>query len=133
MPGTGRLTLEPRPMKKPAKSTKKSAAAPAAIDPAFAPVAKAFAKDRQVTCGKMMSSVGLKVSGKIFAMHVRGRLVVKLPKPRVDELVAAGAGEYFDPRRDGRLMKEWIVVTDPKLNWIKLAKEAHQFVNSALR
>jgi len=43
------------------------------------------------------SSNVLSVNGKIFAMLVRGKLVVKLPKQRVDELVAARVGTYFDP------------------------------------
>src|SRR6476659_1962544 len=91
------------------------------LDPAFAPVVAAFARDRRVTTGKMMASFGLKVNGKIFAMMVRGKLVVKLPKARVDGLVQSGAGAYFDPRRDGRLMKEWIVLSGTKPPWIALA------------
>jgi hypothetical protein len=71
----------------------------------------------------------LKVNDKIFAMLVRGKLVVKLPKPRVDALIAAGAGERFDPRHDGRLMKEWLVVA-PTFGeeWLPLAREAMEFV-----
>ena len=88
----------------------------------------AFAADRQVTSGKMMASVGLKVNGKIFAMMSRGKFVAKLPKDRVDELVRSGMGEYFDPRRDGRLMKEWIALGGTKPSWIDLATEAHCFV-----
>ncbi len=74
----------------------------------------------------------LKVSGKIFAMLVRGRLVVKLPKARVDALVAAGKGERFDPRRDGRLMKEWLVIAPTMEDeWAMLAKEARVFVGAS--
>jgi TfoX/Sxy family transcriptional regulator of competence genes len=47
------------------------------VDPRFAPVADAFATDRQVTYGMMMASIGLKVSGKIFAMMVKGRQVAE--------------------------------------------------------
>lgn len=67
------------------------------IDPRFAPVVEAFAKNRQVTRGRMMSSCGLRINGKIFAMFSRGRFVTKLPRERVDQLVCAGKGERFDP------------------------------------
>lgn len=77
------------------------------------------------------SSGQLTVGGKIFAMLVRDRLVVKLPRERVDALVAAGDGERFDPRRDGRLMKEWLVL-DPasEQDWLSLGREAREFVGS---
>ena len=39
---------------------------------------------------RRFGSAGLKVHGKIFAMLVRGRLVAKLPRTRVDALVLAG-------------------------------------------
>lgn len=72
---------------------------------------------------------GLKVGGRIFAMLAGGRLVVRLPRERVDALVAAGEGERFDPRRDGRLMREWLAV-DPAAGprWLSLAGEALAFV-----
>src|SRR4029453_3725964 len=99
--------------KKPA--TKQAARAPAAkpapaaeIPADFAPVVAAFARDPPVGRKRMFSSsVVLNVNGKIFAMMVKGKFVVKLPKVRVDGLVAAGKGEYFDTGA-GRLMKEWV-------------------------
>jgi len=100
------------------------------IDPRFSPVVDAFATKRDVTFGKLMASVGLKVNGKIFAMLVRGQLVIKLPQQRVNELVQAGEGERFDPRRDGRLMKEWLVSTAGTKTWVGLATEAYRFVRS---
>ena len=113
------------------RSPRPKASAPATdIDPTFLPVAEAFAGEPQITTGKMMASFGLKVSGKIFAMHVRGKLVAKLPKSRVDELVKSGAGTPFDPRRDGRVMKEWIAVAPGKADWLALAREAHRFVKA---
>ncbi|WIG61448.1 MAG: hypothetical protein OJF49_004196 [Ktedonobacterales bacterium] len=78
---------------------------------------------------KGFGSSELKVYGKIFAMLSQGRLVVKLPKTRVDALVAAGEGERFDPRRDGRLMKEWLSVeASSELEWLALAHEALEYV-----
>jgi TfoX/Sxy family transcriptional regulator of competence genes len=102
-------------------------------DPAFARVLDAFSRERGVTTGTMMASVGLKVDGKIFAMLVRGKLVAKLPKDRVDALVEAGAGKRFDPRHDGRVMKEWIELEGREPPWIELAREAHRFVKGARR
>lgn len=78
-------------------------------------------------------SNALKVGGKIFAMLVRGSLVVKLPRKRVDELVASGEGTRFDPR-GGRPMTEWLVL-DPasRQDWLALATEALQYVGAKLR
>lgn len=106
------------------KSKQKSAATE--IDPSFRPVVDAFAHHRDVTCGKLMSSYGLKVNGKIFAMFGRRQFVVKLPKIRVDELVTAGAGKHFDPGH-GRLMKQWFVAGSGAPDWLVLAREAYEF------
>ena len=78
---------------------------------------------------RAFGSTSLKTSGKIFAMLVNGRLVVKLDRRRVDELVAAGSGERFDPGH-GRLMKEWLSVeSDSDDAWRSLATEAETFVS----
>ncbi len=60
-------------------------------------------------------------------MLVRGSLVVKLPKSRVDALVIARQGYRFDPGH-GRLMKEWIVIEVGGGDWLALSKEARRFV-----
>ncbi len=71
---------------------------------------------------------GVRVNNKIFAMLVNGSLVVKLPRQRVDALIAAGAGERFDPGH-GRLMKEWLTIGPASGDgWLPLASEAMQFV-----
>jgi hypothetical protein len=76
-------------------------------------------------------SAALQVRGRIFAMFSHGRLVVKLPRQRVDALVAAGTGERFDPRHDGRLMKEWLTVEPhSEAAWTSLAREAIAHVAS---
>lgn len=63
-------------------------------------------------------------------MSSRQEFVVKLPRARVDELIAAGEGKRFDPGH-GRLMKEWLAV-DPASRklWLALAREAMEFVAS---
>lgn len=70
----------------------------------------------------------LRVDGRIFAMHVRGTLVVKLPEARVDELVDAGAGVRFDANK-GTPMKQWLQL-DPAGpgSWLDLVREALAFV-----
>ena len=83
---------------------------------------------------KGFGAAELKVKNKIFAMLTGGRLVVKLPRQRVDALVAAGAGERFDPRRDGRLMKEWLALApESDLEWLPLAREAMSFVAASAK
>jgi len=101
----------------------------AEVPPSFAPVVAAFARDRQVSRGKMFGAgnVGLKVNGKLFAMLVKGTFVAKLPKERADELVSGGHAAYFDPGH-GRLMKQWVAVGAGRAPWVELAREAHRFV-----
>ena len=80
--------------------------------------------------GKGFGSSALKIGGKIFAMLVRGRLVVKLPRQRVDALIASGHGERFDPGH-GRIMKEWLTIDQTaESKWQALATEAMEFVGS---
>lgn len=75
-------------------------------------------------------SSGLWVAGKVFVMLVKGELVVKLPRQRVDALVEAGHGSRFEPG-PGRVMKEWLTVPlDSPSDWLPLAREAKQFVAS---
>jgi TfoX/Sxy family transcriptional regulator of competence genes len=112
---------------------RKPASKPAGVvieDARLAKIAKAFAAEKRVSVGKLFASVGLKVDGKIFAMVVKGRLVVKLPKERVDALVASGAAERFDPGH-GRLMREWASFGEGGPAWLSLAREAHAFVGGA--
>jgi hypothetical protein len=75
----------------------------------------------------------LRFQGKIFAMHVRGALVVKLPAERVEALVRAGEGVHFDANK-GTPMREWLSL-DPgsTLPWLALATEALVFARWAPR
>jgi hypothetical protein len=77
--------------------------------------------------GKGFGAAALKVNNKIFAMLVKGQLVVKLPRQRVDALIAAGTGTRFDPGH-GRLMKEWLALNpSADQEWLPLAREALEF------
>jgi hypothetical protein len=100
----------------------------------FAAIVGEFLSDPDVTPpsrGRTFGSSALKVRQKIFAMLVRGKLVVKLPKTRVDALVESRDGERYDPRHDGRLMSEWVTIEPTsKTEWIALAREALEFVSS---
>lgn len=97
------------------------------VDDAFAPVATGLVRDRRVSRSekKGFGSSGLWAGGKLFAFpSSKGALVVKLPRQRVDALVASGTGKRFDPGQ-GRLMKEWLAVPPAKRrSWTALAAEA---------
>jgi hypothetical protein len=73
----------------------------------------------------------LRYRGKIFAMLVRGRLVVKLPEARVAELITAGEGIAFDANK-GTPMREWFSL-DPGsgLDWLSAANEALDYARAA--
>jgi len=102
----------------------------------FATIVEALLNNPDVTppadgpqAKKGFGSNGLKIHNTIFAMLVRGQLVVKLPKSRVDALVTSGDGERFDPRKNGQLMKEWVVLEPTSQEeWLSLAQEAMEFV-----
>jgi hypothetical protein len=68
---------------------------------------------------------GLRVGGKIFAMEVRGKLVVKLPAERCEQLVAEGAEPFVVGRRQ---MREWVAIEPGAQDWRALAREALAFV-----
>lgn len=82
---------------------------------------------------RKFGSNGLRVNGRVFAMlSGEKRLIVKLPRERVDALVDAGDGERFDPRRNGRVMREWILMKQSsRADWLQLAREALDFVGDS--
>jgi len=101
-------------------------------DPELAAVAASLKAAGGVTFGGAGFGAGaLKVKGKIFAMRSsKGAFVVKLPRARVDELVAAGLGTRFDPGK-GKLMKEWFVPGGGSPAALKkLAREALDYVGA---
>jgi TfoX/Sxy family transcriptional regulator of competence genes len=96
----------------------------------FRRVVRAFGGQLEEDGGsKRFGANALKHDGKMFAMEVDGRLVVKLSKSRADELVEKRLAKFFDPGH-GRLMKQWVVLLDDDQSWAALAKEAHDFARS---
>ncbi len=97
----------------------------------FAAIVEEFLGLPDVTppSGTGFGSSALKVRGKIFAMlSSDGAFVVKLPRQRVDALIASGEATRFDPGH-GRLMKEWIsVAPTDAAQWLPLARDAMRFV-----
>jgi hypothetical protein len=104
----------------------------ALVETIYSSLVETFLRDADVILGapgkKGFGSSALQINNKIFAMLSHGRFVVKLPHQRVDDLIASGAGERFDPGH-GRLMKEWLIVYSTSPNeWLTLAQEAKAFV-----
>jgi TfoX/Sxy family transcriptional regulator of competence genes len=95
----------------------------------FQAIVEIYSQIAGISPGRMFSSTALKVHGKVFALLVRGRLVVKLPKAKIDELVVLKRGSPFDPGH-GRPMKEWISIemTSDETEWPDLVKAAKAFV-----
>ncbi|MHB8613916.1 MAG: hypothetical protein ACYDAL_16065 [Candidatus Dormibacteraceae bacterium] len=89
----------------------------------------AGSRSARIDEGKGFGATGqLKVDGKIFAMLVRGKLIVKLARERVDALVDTGEGERFDAGK-GKPMREWFALSPTSTKqWLALAKEAMRFV-----
>ncbi|MEO6968039.1 MAG: luciferase family protein [Rhodanobacteraceae bacterium] len=75
----------------------------------------------------------LRVNGKIFAALTRKhRLLLKLPPPRVAQLLAEGRAERF--ASGGRVMNGWITLTPQQASeWMPLADEARAFVAAETR
>jgi hypothetical protein len=82
---------------------------------------------------RRFGSDALKAGASIFAMLTDEELVLKLPRARVTELIAARKGRPFDAGK-GTPMKEWVVVVDDDMDtWRELAEEAFAFVSAARR
>ena len=96
-------------------------------DPGLAAVVQDF-EPRKASAARRFGSNGLKVHGKPFVLFTQGTLVVKLPRERVSALIASRVGNPFDPGH-GRLMKEWLKITNDNVSWVDLAKEAYRFAS----
>ena len=94
----------------------------------FASVIEALSSEPGVTMGKMFGSAGFKVGKQVFAMEVKGKLVVKVSADRASALRDAGLAQAFDPGHE-RPMKQWVsVAPGAKLDWLQLSREALAYV-----
>lgn len=104
----------------------------ATADSQFALLVSTFAGTDGVTLGTVGRGFGsgaLQVNGRIFAMVTRGRIVMKLPRARVADLIGAGQGSSFDAGR-GKPMKEWVQLEPmPDDDLLGLARESRDFVS----
>ena len=81
----------------------------------------------------MMGLPCLRVHGAFFASCDRrtGNLLVKLPEPRVDQLVADGRAHVFTPA--GRRFRQWAAIPPARSrSWRRLLDDALDFVESTL-
>ena len=84
--------------------------------------------DTRVTEGTIMNGRCLRVDEEFLALvdYKGSGLVVKLPRARVQALVAAGIGRPFTPA--GRVFQEWLSVPDPDRRlWKELLREGVAF------
>jgi hypothetical protein len=120
-----------RPLSRAMLLSVRSADAEPTVEALFDAAVEPFSGDPRVTGGTGFgSSPARRVDGRIFAMLVRGALVVKLPRRRVDELVETGKATWFDAGK-GRPMREWASISPTQADaWDELVAEAHEFVGS---
>jgi hypothetical protein len=86
---------------------------------------------RDVATGTMMGFPCLRVAGAFFAScdPRTGDLIVKLPRERVQQLIATGEGIPFAPA--GRTFREWVLIQDRDPDrWTELIEEALAFVRA---
>jgi hypothetical protein len=97
----------------------------------FDPIAQDHLLSPGIDMGRMFSTEGLRVRGKVYAfVEHEGGLIVKVSSDRADALAAAGDAERM--RMRGREMREWVTVR-PEAGaerWRSLMDEARAFVDS---
>jgi len=68
----------------------------------------------------------------VFRYLLQGEIRREASRGRVDEIVASGKGDRFDPGH-GRPSKEWVAVSGESPPWTGLAEEAYRFVKGGKR
>ena len=103
---------------------------PSGDDPMFWDLIEEFmAADPRVSEGTIMGGRCARVDGEFLALagFKEAGLVVKLPRERVDELIASGEAQPFAPA--GRVFREWASVpARDESRWRELLAEGIAFV-----
>jgi hypothetical protein len=100
----------------------------------WAIAAQLMAEDARIVEGTIMTGRCLRVGREFLALvDFQGSgMVVKLPRDRVDALVAVGVGRPFAPA--GRVFREWVAVPRPdRRRWESLLREGVSFVAGSKR
>ena len=100
---------------------------------AFADTLDEVAVAGDVTRTKWFGAPAAKVEGKIFVAVWRGRLLARLGAEEVDQRVANGGGERFDPSGKGRPMRDWLAADAEPDEWVELALGALAFTAAKAR
>ena len=99
-------------------------------DDVYSEVKLHFAIDETVEVNEGRGAQGIKFGKKMFIMFLKGDLLIQLSPDRVDELVAAGEAQSYDPGT-GNPMKDRVLVPAVKRDtWITLSEESKQYVQS---
>lgn len=86
-------------------------------------------EDPRISEGTIMNGRCARVAGEFLALvDFKGSgLVVKLPRARVDTLIARGTGQPFAPA--GKVFREWVSVPErDRRRWRSLLREGIAFV-----
>ncbi len=99
-----------------------------AVERAWSEIERAEPGSPGVTPGTGFGrDVGLRIGGKVFAVRLDDAVVVKLPRDRVEELVAAGVAERWGP--GNRVMKEWVAIPEHEsARWQAVVAESRLYV-----
>ena len=88
----------------------------------------ALSGDASITEKKMFGTTALCLGGNVFMSPWRDMLVVKIPVPQVDELIAGAHAERFDPGH-GRTSATWAaILASASGRWPRLAQAARACV-----
>jgi hypothetical protein len=93
-------------------------------------LAEPYLRREGVTWGRMFSSTGLGIRGKIFAVVTHSAsLMVKVPEARADELDESGIARRMVMR--GRAMREWVEMPPERgeTAWGELLAEAYAYLD----